>query len=212
MKKTLLFAIILYITTPLLMAQNAGDTRFSFILTPQISWVKSDHQDIDNKGSHFGYNFGLIMDRFFSDNYAFTTGLTINTTGGKLAYPSKMTGETVDFEAMSQSYQLKYIEIPLGLKLRSEDMHRTNIYGRFGLSPQINIQAKDKSGSSISDEVRLFDLGYHLGAGIEYSLGGRNALILGLLFNNGFMDVTDHDQFDDKAILNRLVFEFGFIF
>jgi hypothetical protein len=212
MKKTLLFVIILFITTPFLMAQNAGDTRFSFILTPQISWVKSDHQDIDNKGSHFGYNFGLIMDRFFSDNYAFTTGLTINTTGGKLAYPSKMTGEAVDFEAMSQSYQLKYIEIPLGLKLRSEDMHRTNIYGRFGLSPQINIQAKDKSGSSISDEVRLFDLGYHLGAGIEYSLGGRNALILGLLFNNGFMDVTDHDQFDDKAILNRLVFEFGFIF
>ncbi len=211
MKKTLLF-ITLLITTQLLMGQSAGDTRFSFILTPQISWVKSDHPDIDNKGSHFGYNFGIIMDRFFSDNYAFTTGLTINTTGGKLAYPSVMTGETVDFASMTQSYQLKYIEIPLGLKLRSEDMHRTNIYGRFGLSPQINIQAKNKGGGSINGEVRLFDLGYHLGGGIEYSLGGRNALILGVLFNNGFMDVTDHDQFDDKAILNRLVFEFGFIF
>ncbi len=211
MKKTLLY-IFLLITTPLLMAQNAGETRFSFILTPQISWVKSDHQDIDNKGSHFGYNFGIIMDRFFSDNYAFTTGLTINTTGGKLAYPSIMTGETLNFAAMSQTYKLKYIEIPLGLKLRSEDMHRTNIYGRFGLSPQINIQAKNNGGSSINKEVRLLDLGYHLGGGIEYSLGGRNALILGVLFNNGFMDITDHDHFDDKAILNRLVFEFGFIF
>lgn len=211
MQKTLLF-IILFITSQLIMGQSAGDTRFSFVLTPQISWVKSDHQNIDNKGSHFGYNFGLIMDRFFSDNYAFTTGLTINTTGGKLAYPSKMTGETLDFSAMTQSYRLKYIEIPLGLKLRSEDMHRTNIYGRFGLSPQINIQAKNKDGHSINDEVRLFDLGYHLGAGIEYSLGGRNALILGLLFNNGFVDISNHNQFDDKAILNRLVFEFGFIF
>lgn len=210
MQKTLLF-IILFITSQLIMGQSAGDTRFSFVLTPQISWVKSDHQNIDNKGSHFGYNFGLIMDRFFSDNYAFTTGLTINTTGGKLAYPSKMTGET-EFAAMTQSYRLKYIEIPLGLKLRSEDMHRTNIYGRFGLSPQINIQAKNKDGHSINDEVRLFDLGYHLGAGIEYSLGGRNALILGLLFNNGFVDISNHNQFDDKAILNRLVFEFGFIF
>ncbi len=212
MKKTLLY-VVLFITTPLIMAQNAGDTRFSFILTPQISWVKSDHPDIDNKGSHFGYNFGIIMDRFFSDNYAFTTGLTINTTGGKLAYPAvTLTGEIPEVPAMSQDYRLKYIEIPLGLKLRSEDMHRTNIYGRFGFSPQINIQAKNKSDASIAQEVRLFDLGYHLGGGIEYSLGGRNALILGVLFNNGFMDITDRDKFDDKAILNRLVFEFGFIF
>ncbi|MCA1745187.1 MAG: PorT family protein [Bacteroidales bacterium] len=210
--KTTFFLIVIFITTQLLSAQSAGDTRFSFVLAPQISWVKSDHPDIGNKGSHFGYNFGIVMDRFFSDNYAFSTGLTINTTGGKLAYPSIMTGETVNFSAMTQTYQLKYIEIPLSLKLRSEDMHRTNIYGRFGLSPQINIQAKNNSGHTINEEVRLFDLGYHLGGGIEYSLGGRNALLLGVLYNNGFMDITNHDHFDDKAILNRLVFEFGFIF
>ncbi|GAO28251.1 porin family protein [Geofilum rubicundum] len=211
MRKTALL-ILLFISAQLLTAQSAGDYRFSFVLTPQISWVKSDHTDVDNKGSQFGYNFGIIMDRFFSHNYAFSTGLTINTTGGKLAYPSVTTNGTETFSAMSQTYQLKYIEIPLGLKLRSEDMHRTNIYGRFGLSPQINIQAQNSGGKSINEEVRLFDLGYHLGGGIEYSLGGRNALMIGVLFNNGFMDVTDHDYFDDKAILNRLVFEFGFIF
>lgn len=36
--------------------------------------------------------------------------------------------------------------------------------------------------------------------------------MLGLVFTNGFSDVTKQAPFDDKSILNRLVFEFGFIF
>ncbi|TCO07676.1 porin family protein [Natronoflexus pectinivorans] len=198
-----LFIILISITQ--LSAQHSGDFRFSFVLTPQISWMKSDHQNVDDKGSRAGYNFGVLMDRFFGHNYAFATGLTINTTGGKLSYD---TGE----EVFSQRYNLKYLEVPLGLRLRSEDIRRTNIYGRFGLSPQINIQAQDGNGNSISSEVRFFDLGYHLGGGIEYSVGGRNALMIGLLFNNGFTDITNKSGFNDKSILNRFVFEFGFIF
>ncbi len=100
----------------------------------------------------------------------------------------------------------------MGLKLRSEDLKRMNIYGRFGLSPQLNIMAKDNDDNGISDEVKLLDLGYHIGGGIEYSVGGKNALVFGLLFNNGFMDITSSSGYNDKAILNRLVFEFGFIF
>lgn len=189
-------------------AQSTGDTRFTLVLSPQISWMKSDMDKVDNSGSKMGYNFGLLVDYFFGDNYAITSGLTINTTGGKLKYLSSG-NNTVEAR---QRYNLRYIEIPMGLKLRSEDMKRMNIYGRFGLSPQLNIMAKDNNSKSISDEVRLLDLGYHIGGGIEYSVGGKNALVFGLLFNNGFMDTTKRNGYNDKAILNRLVFEFGFIF
>lgn len=188
-------------------AQSTGDTRFTFVLSPQISWIKSDMDKVDNGGSKMGYNFGLLVDYFFGDNYAITSGLTINTTGGKLEYLSSG-NNTVEAR---QRYNLRYIEIPMGLKLRSEDLKRMNIYGRFGLSPQLNIMAKDNDDNGISDEVKLLDLGYHIGGGIEYSVGGKNALVFGLLFNNGFMDITS-SSYHDKAILNRLVFEFGFIF
>jgi hypothetical protein len=162
---------------------------------------------VNNGGSKMGYNFGLLVDYFFGDNYAITSGLTINTTGGKLEYLSSG-NNTVEARPR---YNLRYIEIPMGLKLRSEDLKRMNIYGRFGLSPQLNIMAKDNDDNGISDEVKLLDLGYHIGGGIEYSVGGKNALVFGLLFNNGFMDITS-SSYHDKAILNRLVFEFGFIF
>lgn len=188
-------------------AQSTGDTRFTFVLSPQISWMKSDMDRVNNGGSKMGYNFGLLVDYFFGDNYAITSGLTINTTGGKLEYLSSG-NNTVEAR---QRYNLRYIEIPMGLKLRSEDLKRMNIYGRFGLSPQLNIMAKDNDDNGISDEVKLLDLGYHIGGGIEYSVGGKNALVFGLLFNNGFMDITS-SSYHDKAILNRLVFEFGFIF
>lgn len=188
-------------------AQSTGDTRFTFVLSPQISWIKSDMDRVNNGGSKMGYNFGLLVDYFFGDNYAITSGLTINTTGGKLEYLSSG-NNTVEERPR---YNLRYIEIPMGLKLRSEDLKRMNIYGRFGLSPQLNIMAKDNDDNGISDEVKLLDLGYHIGGGIEYSVGGKNALVFGLLFNNGFMDITS-SSYHDKAILNRLVFEFGFIF
>lgn len=207
MKKQIFLLLFITLFYGAIHAQEKGHTRFSFVLNPQISWLNSDHEHINGKGSLPGYNFGVIIDRFFGDNYAFCTGFTINTNGGKLNYP--MVG---DKPAYTQTYRLKYIEIPLGLKLRSEDIRRTNFYGRFGLSPQINIKAVDGNEKSISSGVKFFDLGYHLGAGIEYSLGGRNALMFGLLFNNGFVDVTKKSGFEDKSIHNRVVFEFGFIF
>lgn len=202
MKKTvLIIAVALF--SQLAFSQYPGTKRFTLAVSPTISWMKSDHEYVAKASSTAGYNFGVIMDSFFGENYAFTTGLLINTTGGKLKY-----GPT----EIQETYKLKYIEIPLGLKLRSEDLRRINIYGRFGLSPQINIQAHNKSNKSISGEVRLFDLSYHLGGGVEYAINSKNAFMFGLLFNNGFTDVTKRDNFEDKTILNRLTFEFGFIF
>lgn len=202
MKKTILI-IAAVLLSHLAYGQLAGNNRFTLTVSPNISWMKSDHDKVKNASSIAGYNFGIFYDNFFGNNYAFTTGLLINTTGGKLNYTA---------EGSSTSYKLKYIEIPLGLKLRSEDLRRMNIYGRFGLSPQINIQAHDKNSKSINDEVRLIDLSYHLGGGIEYAINSKNALMFGLLFNNGFTDTTKNSNFKDKTVLNSVTFEFGFIF
>jgi len=206
MKKSGFVFVLIMVFVPLMKSQEKGVTRVSLVIEPVVSWIKSDHKYISTEGSLPGYNFGFKIDRFFGDNYAFTTGISINTVGGKLGYPAvEQTHRYV------QTYRLKYLEIPAGLRLRSDDLRRINIYGRFGLSPQINIKATDNKGEGITDKVRLFEMGYHLGGGIEYSLGGRNGLMFGLIFNNGFTDVTKKN-IEDKAILNRLTFEFGFIF
>ena len=206
MRKSIIVLGLLFLTLPVLKAQDK-EYRFTLVLEPVLSWMKSDEKNISSNGSLTGYNAGALFDYFFANNIAFATGITINTAGGKLEYPTLGSTNT-----HKQTYRLRYVEVPIGMRLRSDDLHRINIYGRFGLSPQINIKAVDGNGDNINEEVRPFDIGYHLGAGIEYSLGGRNALMFGLLLNNGFTDITKRAGFDDKAVHNRLVFEIGFIF
>lgn len=196
-------------------AQEAPRTRFSFVLSPQISWLKSDHSAVNSNGSLFGYNFGVVMDRFFADNYALSTGLTINTTGGKLEYKDGVTmeiGGEQEPDIKGVTYRLKYIEVPFGLKLLTNEFNRSRYYGQFGLYSQFNIKTNDGNGKSMNKEVNFFDMGYHLGGGMEYSLGGDTYLMVGLLYNNGFLDITDNGDIDDNAHQNRFVIQFGIVF
>ena len=210
MKKLILSIGLVLLTLLKVVGQEAHSIRLSFVAEPQISWMKPDKEGVESRSGMAGYNFGVVLDRFFADNYAISTGLTINRTGGKLSYTGVDTeGNSVQVD---KDYKLRYLEIPIGLKLRSNEFRRTCFYGRFGLTPQINIEARDEEDHSVGDEIRLFDLGYHLGAGIEYSIGGSNALMFGVIFHNGFTDITDVAGYDNKTVLNRLVFEIGFIF
>jgi len=155
------------------------------------------------------------MDRFFAENYALSTGLTINTTGGKMEYRNGVSmeigGKTIE-DVKNVTYRLKYIEVPFGLKLLTNEFNRSRYYGQFGLYGQFNIKTNDGDGKSMNKEVNFFDMGYHLGGGMEYSLGGDTYLMVGLLYNNGFLDVTSNRDTDDNTHLNRLVIQFGIVF
>ncbi|MBN2164848.1 MAG: PorT family protein [Marinilabiliaceae bacterium] len=178
---------------------NYSKIRLSMNLNPQLSWLNSDDDNISSGGSLFGYNFGINVNKFFAPNYAFHSGLTINTTGGILKFKPDSTTE----------FNLKYIEIPFGLHLKTNEFHRMVYYGQFGLATQMNINAKDEDGNSLNSEIHFFDLSYHFGGGIEYSLGGTTYLTAGVQYNNGITDITKNN---DKTVLNRLVFQIGLIF
>ncbi len=214
MKHTTLLILLSLILTISSSAQDYKKTRLAFVLSPQISWLGSDNASVDGNGNLFGYNFGVVMDRFFDTNYAFSTGLTINTTGGKLSYPAGTEFEIGgDKVALSDvTYRLKYIEVPFALKLITNEFHRSRYYGQFGLYTQYNIKTNDGNGKSMSKEVNFFDMGYQLGGGMEYSLGGDTYMMLGLIYSGGFIDVTSNNTIKDKANLNRFTFQFGIIF
>ncbi len=194
--------------------QSEKGNRFSFLLSPQMSWMKSDHIAVNSNGHVFGYNFGIVYDRFFDENYAFSTGVVINSTGGKLTYRDNVMADIggEQIEVADLDYKLKYIEIPFGLKLLTNDFRRSRFYGEMGLFMQFNIKARDGNGKSLNEEVNLFDMGYHIGGGMEYSLGGTTWLMFGIRYNSGFVDVTDNSTIDDKTNLQRLEFRFGVIF
>jgi hypothetical protein len=191
---------------------------------PLIGWFASDNKAVMNNGSRPGLNFGLTFNKYFTQNYAFSTGINLITAGGKLVY-----NDTVDLMLTSSTtvlpgnpviYHIKYLAVPLGLKLQSNQIGYVTFFTDLGLDPKFVVGGKaeipsisiDKSDAS--NELGRFNLGYHVTAGIEYSLGGTTALVLGLGFDSNFVDITKEngDQPVDKILHKMLSFRLGINF
>lgn len=208
--------------------------KFSIVAEPQLSWMKPDIINLSNDGIKPGIKYGLNMEKYFQENYAIATGLLINNTGGNLFYQDtiyfQISGTTDTIGATTVNYKIQYIEIPLGLKFTTNQIGYFKYFAQIGLNGYVRIKAtadiesSNTQNAKINDEVNLFNAGYHIGGGIQYSLGGNASLTAAITFTNGFVDITpaienDEDnlnptnaRLDDKVILNSLALKVGIIF
>jgi hypothetical protein len=196
-------------------------TKFGVFIDPQITWLSSDTRFVNNDGIIMGINGGLAVDKYFQKNYAIQTGIALGTQGGKLNYTNESyttafgevdtlpAGTTVD-------YKLNYITIPLGLKLRSNEIGYFSYFAQVGFTNQFNIKARANSSdgsldkSNISDEIGLFNISWHFGGGVEYAISKDTSLSLGLIYHNGFLDILSDD--DTKAVSRAVSIRVGVMF
>lgn len=216
MKKYLFIAILALISVKAF----SQSTRFTVFVDPQFSWMSSDIKTVESDGSKFGVNIGLNLDKFFAPNYALMTGISIDNTGGNLTFENdkkiKISGtDTTLNPGSTVHYKLQYINIPLGLKLKTNEIGYLTFFTHLGINGGINIKATGEvddfelDSENISEEIKLFNLGYYIGAGAEYSIGGNSAIILGLTYTNGFIDITDDS---DKVTLGNFAIRIGILF
>jgi len=195
--------------------------RFTVFVDPKFSWMTPDKKDVTSEGSKLGVNIGLAIDNFFGPNYAFTTGISIDNTGGLLKYDFEKDIETHGADTSlpigsTLEYKLQYISIPLGLKLKTNEIGYFTFFTHLGLNTGINIKATGEvenyelDNTNISDEVKLFNLAYFIGAGAEYSIGGNTAIVLGLTYTNGFVDITKDT--DNKVTCSNVTIRIGILF
>jgi len=219
MKRILVISIILGAIISL--HAQTPPIKFNVHVDPQFSWFNSDDETVEPDGSIFHLQASLQMDYFFAENYAFALGVGINNLGGSLLYSDSTEfsskGETLLVEpGQSVKLNLQYIDIPVGLKLKTEELGYTTFFLQLGFNPMIILNAKATSEDAsmdkedIRESVHLFCLGYHAGIGVEYKLGGSTALIGGIRWTSGLTDVTDNDRANVK--LNALSIQLGILF
>jgi hypothetical protein len=194
---------------------------FSVFFEPQISWLTADVKTITRDAVRGGFNTGLIMDKYFADNYAFSTGISIWNTGGSLLYQDS-TMFDFNYEASTimpnsvMTYKTQYINIPLSLKLNSNEIGYIRFFAHPGINTHINIKAvadvmpeamEEIENENISDAINPVSMSYFIGAGIEYSLGGNTALILGMYYQSGFWDITKTEDY--KVTMGSLSLRLG---
>lgn len=199
MKSTILTFCLL---TVLILSNTAQDVRFGVYAAPQFSWLSPESKDVNSDGSIVKFSGGLTMNKYFAKNYAFSTGISIASQGGKVAYEETSTDSLDVYDTRyglankSIRYDLQYINVPIGLKLQSNEVGYLRFHVLIGFTNQFKIGAKatdlsddEFNDDSIKDEVALYNLGYHFGGGIDYALGEDTSVFLSIVYENGFTEV-----------------------
>jgi hypothetical protein len=214
MQKYILSLIILIFTSQI----YSQEISFSLVVDPQITWMKTNEKDIQRDGFNFGYNIGLVMDKYYTDNYALSTGITLLNTGGNLHYADSMdfdfgVGRDTFPGGTTVSYNLRYISIPFSLKLNSTEIGYSTMFAHIGINNHINIRAtadvpsENISREDIKNEINMFLISYFIGGGVEFSFGGDFAILAGLYLTGAIWDVTKNKDY--RAFINSLALRLG---
>jgi hypothetical protein len=224
LKICLLFLILILVAGKNLMAQEKN-IRFGVFADPVIAWFSSDTKETKNDGARAGLNFGFTFNKYFDKNYSFSTGLSLLNAGGRLTNADSVemafnnfTTEVAPGEPMI--YRIQYLNIPLGLKFESDQIGYTRFFVDLGLDAKVvlggkvDIPSHEIEKEAAADELNLFNIGYHLMAGAEYSLGGNTEMVFGIGYENNFLDVTNdiNDQPTDRIKHNIIRFRIGINF
>jgi hypothetical protein len=210
--KNLAFVILSLLFVQNSYSQDFKKFRFGLKGVPNISWMKPDATNLesDRPGLRFGY--GLMTEFALSDNYYFATGVEVITAGGSMNYLDSAyyitTSNPADtFRVGRRNYNLQYLNIPLTLKMRTNEIGYMRYFGQFGLDIGFRTKAtsrdRDLTGtfrdSDITKDAQLFRVAMNLGIGAEYTLIGNTALVVSVNYNNGFTNALRRESRDLMA-------------
>lgn len=160
--------------------------RLGLVFNPNISWFNFDNASF-NGSSSYRFGYGLLADFGFSRNYYFSTGLILND----LRAERELQLDGGSPSVVNNTVRIKYAEVPLTIKLKTEERDYGRIYGQFGVTAGVRVSARQRTdlpgaehqSLSGTDLVRL---GLQIGTGVEWNLGGNLGLLTGAAYNNGF--------------------------
>ncbi len=219
--RALFAALLLVIAYSPLSAQLDGDIKFGVQLSPTFSSMNTPDNFINSDGTNVGLKLGVMGEYYFTDQYSVHSGLGFHfNAGGTLRYDEQFTrvvlwqepitdflpvGTPTDtLGGLGYKYSLQYLEIPLGLTLRTREFGYLRYFVRPSLHLGILTQSRGQlQGSSIisddeklniGSEVNALNLGWSIGGGVEYAVSTSTSLIGGIAYQSGFADVTtDND-------------------
>jgi hypothetical protein len=191
MKKILLALLLLGATAGTASAQ----VEIGIKLSPSIAYLRADapsQYNFQSEKIKLGIGGGLVVDYFFGQNYAFGTGLQLTSKGGTVSYQANTT--TQDNE---QKISLQYLEIPLTVKLFTNDITTdTKLYfqlgGKIGGLVAARIDGEkfyEFSGQKSSKNFIIPDAALLGGFGAEYQVGQSTKVFAGLSYHHGLANV-----------------------
>jgi len=221
-KRSLLLLILILLPARMLVAQ---DYKFGAYASPVISWFKTDIDEVRNQGARAGFIFSISVERHLMDNWYFNPGIAFINSSARLKSSEPTTFRFPSYTSVVAAgdpviYRIQYVSLPVGIKIKTSEAGYLTYFAEFGLDPKVVVSGKadipsiDVSWENAMDEIRRFNIGYHLNLGADYSINGSISLILGLGYESNIIDTTIdiNGQPTDRTRQKVLKFIFGINF
>lgn len=236
MKKIIIATLALLILWPFGKAQAQDEEkpfRFGLHASPSITWLKPDLQEYDNEGTRLGFSYGMLAEFSISNNYSLSTGIDISYFGGKLKYEDELEEYNLpdpnnEIGEITSTYNLQYLQIPLMIKMSTNEIGYFTYFANIGLGTSIRLGAsvEDKHSTNggenthtidnLNDDIALLKESLIIGVGSEYALGNNITIVGSVNFNNGFTTTIKRDNFQlekqGNAIANYVELKLGLLF
>jgi len=179
-------------------------------VSPSITNIRADSPSgtadngFQNEKAKVGFGGGVIVDYFFGQNYAFSTGLFLTGKGGTISYYDPNTRAR-----QQQKIGLQYLEVPITVKLFTNDIAPdTKLYFQVGgtlagaLTARINGDkfyqdpGDNNTETKASKHVIIPDVALLAAFGVEYQLGQSTRLLTGISYHRGIVNI---DRYFDNT-------------
>ncbi len=185
-----------------------------------LSYLKPKANDYVSDGIRGSYSYGLVVDDNFTRNYTFSTGVRFSSYGGKLMF-----NDTIPAQGSTLlKYRVNYLEIPLALKLKTNEMGYFKPFVQIGLNNGFRLSATTDneftatgaSSPTITENVDAVDLtsfyrlSLEFGIGSEFSISQSLSAFAILTFQNGLTNSltgTNWDWTESKETKNSAMFK-----
>jgi hypothetical protein len=199
-------------------AQYDTGLRLAISTYPNIGFLSAESGK--SNGQSLGFTYGLSGDYEFAENYCFSSGVLVTSINGTASIINFYPYHNVNgpLAAYDVKYKMQYLEIPLALKLKTDEVNDLKWYGLFGFTTGFRLGARqdvELSGASLASNAKannntsFFRTGVVIGGGAEYGVFGRTSLIGGLSYNNGLTDIAKQGS---KVKNHYIAINFGVLF
>lgn len=241
MKKYLLILPLLAFLTLNTSAQGLRHFRFGLVFSNAVLFPSSDNVAIKSKPSYdFDYglsidyfftdNYALSTGVYMDHSILVRSGTLDNNfnfsspSDSAFAFNNRITNSTINNREKITAMSLN---IPLSFKLKTNEIGYFKYFGDVGILNSFRLQSKysldgtdlqkikfGKKNPELNDlkyHTNLYNLSLKVGAGIEYTISDKTALIVGIYFYNGFLDAIE-DGDGKSTYVRKLSLRTGILF
>ena len=207
-------AIVNLVFTTSIYAQD-HKLKFGLAAGPSINWLKIKTEGLESDKTTVSFNYGLYADFKLegNDNYYISSGIMIQSYNYNLNYASAIlnTVSTLTASSVENDLGLSYLEIPLGVKMRSDEIGYSHIAGWFGFGTGFRINSSQnkteswlEAGSVKRIETKINDvkvlsqgakLSLKIGGEWERKITGETFFVLGCAFENGLTNILKGESY-----------------